>query len=419
MLMATYHDPEMPDEVAVLVPPTFHVMIKPRGPICNLKCGYCYYLSKEKLYPGSSFRASVDVMETFFEQALATPDGPEVVFAWQGGEPTLIGLEFFQEMVTLQRKYRQKGRRVQNAIQTNGVLLDERWCRFLKEEKFTVGVSLDGPRDLHNAYRVDKGGAPTFDRVMAGLGLLRRFGVAFNILATVHAANAPYPLEVYRFFRDEVKAQHLQFIPIVEPERSILKAASARSVTGRQYGDFLIAIFDEWARRDVGKVFVQIFEEALSAWSGRQPALCVFRERCGTALVLEHNGDLYSCDHYVTPRHRLGNIRREGLMVMVGSDQQRAFGRAKQETLPDSCRTCEALFVCSGGCPKDRLSRLPLGKAQNVLCEGYKAFFTHVRPAMAYMARELKAGRPATSLARRTGLLRGTASARTKKGRDG
>jgi len=378
-------------------------MLKPNGPICNLNCAYCYYLSKEQLYPNSDFRMSDELLEEFTRQYIEAQRVPEVTFGWQGGEPLLMGLDFFRRAVELQERCHRPGRRVINALQTNGVLLDDEWCRFFREHHFLVGLSLDGPRELHDVYRVDKGGNSTFDRVMAGVALLKKHKVEFNILACVHAANADHPLEVYRFLRDEVGTQFIQFIPIVERDNDTGfqegERVTERSVTGRQYGDFLIAVFDEWVRRDVGRVFVQIFDTALAAWVGQRPGLCIFDEACGLALVMEHNGDLYACDHFVEPRHRLGNIQETPLVEMVGSEQQRQFGLVKRDRLPRYCRECEVRFICNGGCPKNRVLRTPDGEpGLNSLCAGYKAFFAHVDQPMRIMAAELRAGRPPASI---------------------
>ena len=384
-------------------PPAFHVMAKPRGAVCNLACRYCYYLAKEDLYPASAFRMGDEVLDAFTRQYIEAQQVPEVTFAWQGGEPTLMGLDFFRRAVALQERYRRPGMRVQNALQTNATTLDEEWCRFFREQGFLVGVSLDGPRPLHDAYRADKAGRPTFDRVMAGIALLEQHGVDFNILATVHAANAPHPLEVYRFLRDEVGAAFIQFIPIVERDHTGGHhqgvRVTARSVTGRQYGEFLSTIFDEWVRRDVGRVYVQVFDQALAAWLGRTPSLCTMAETCGLALVLEHNGDLYACDHFVEPGYRLGNILQAPLAALAGSAAQRAFGLAKRDALPQYCRACPVRFVCNGGCPKDRLLRAPDGATGlNYLCEGFRAFFSHIDRPMRFMAEELRAGRPPANI---------------------
>lgn len=380
-------------------PPAFNVMLKPRGAICNLDCAYCYYLSKERLYPGSRFRMSSELLETCTGQYIEAQRVPEVTFAWQGGEPTLMGLDFFRLAVEFQQEYCRPGVRIHNVLQTNGITLDDEWCRFFRKHNFLIGISLDGPRDLHDVYRVDKGGKPTFDHVMAGVALLKQHGVDFNILATVHAANADHPLEVYRFLRDEVGASFIQFIPIVELDNDTGfqegDKVAERSVAGRQYGAFLIAIFDEWVRRDVGRVFVQIFDVALTAWLGQRPGLCIFEETCGTALVMEHNGDFYSCDHFVEPRHELGNIQEISLVEMVGSEQQRQFGLTKRDMLPRYCRECQVRFICNGGCPKNRILRTPDGQpGLNYLCEGYKAFFTRIDRPMQIMAAELQVGRP-------------------------
>ena len=378
-------------------------MLKPRGAICNLECAYCFFLSKEQLYPGSTFRMSDDLLEDYTRQYIQAQRVPEVTFAWQGGEPTLMGLDFFQRAVKLQEKHRRPGMRVMNALQTNGVLLNDEWCRFFHDHNFLIGVSLDGPRSLHDAYRRDKAGKPTFDRVMNGIALMKKHQVEFNILATVHAANAEHPVEIYRFFRDEVGAQFIQFIPIVERDNGTGfqegERVTPRSVTGKRYGQFLISIFDEWVRRDVGSVFVQIFDVALAAWIGQRPGLCVYEETCGLAMAMEHNGDLYSCDHFVEPRHFLGNVRETPLVELVGSARQRQFGQDKLNRLPRHCRKCSVRFVCNGACPKDRILTTPDGEPDlNYLCEGYKNFFTHIDRPMRVMAAELRAGRPAANV---------------------
>ena len=383
--------------------PAFHVMVKPRGAICNLNCRYCFYLRKENLYSGSSFRMSDEVLEEYTRQYIAAQQVPEVTFAWQGGEPTLMGLDFYRRAVELQQKYSKPGLLIRNAFQTNGILLDDEWCSFFHEHNFLVGLSLDGPRHLHDVYRVDKGGQPTFDRVMAAVALLKKHRVEFNILACVHAANAGHPLQVYRFLRDEVGVTFIQFIPIVEKQpgagRRGEMAVSSRSVSGRQYGNFLIAIFDEWLRRDVGRVFVQIFDVSLAAWMGQRPGLCVFEPTCGQAMAMEHNGDLYACDHFVEPRYYLGNITRTPLADLVASPKQHTFGLDKRDKLPHDCRVCPVRFVCNGGCPKDRLLRTPKGESGlNYLCEGYKAFFTHIDRPMKLMASLVHAGRPAAEI---------------------
>lgn len=385
-----------------MTPDAFHIMVKPRGAICNLDCSYCYFLSKELLYPGSRFRMAHELLEEYTRQYIAAQRVPEVSFAWQGGEPTLMGLPFFELALELQQKYRKPGMRILNTIQTNATLLDDDWARFFKKHNVLVGVSLDGPRELHNIYRVDKGGKPTFDAVIQGILLLKKYGVEFNILTTLHAGNAEYPLEVYRFLRDVVGTRFMQFIPIVERDNQTGfqegEHIRPRSVTGKQYGRFLTLVFDEWVRRDVGRVFVQIFDVALAAWYGQRPGLCIFEETCGTALAMEHNGDVFACDHYVEPAYKLGNMRETPLIELVSSERQRQFGEHKRDSLPRMCRECQVRFVCHGGCPKDRVLFTPDGEpGLNYLCEGYLHFFTHIDQAMRYMANELRHQRsPAT-----------------------
>ena len=379
--------------------PAFHVMTKPRGAICNLDCKYCYFLAKEKLYPNSDFRMSENLLEEYTRQYMRAQQVPEVTFAWQGGEPTLMGLDFYQQAVGYQQKHKPTGMRVYNALQTNAVTLDDAWCAFFKANDFLIGVSVDGPQALHDAYRVDKGGAPTFERVMRGIALLRKHGVEFNILTTVHAANENHPLEVYYFLRDELKVNFMQFIPIVERANDTGyqegDSVTERSITAAGYGAFLNAIFDAWVRHDVGRVFVQIFDVALAAWSGNHPGLCIFEETCGSALALEHNGDLYSCDHYVEPAHKLGNIIDIPISELVISEKQFQFGQFKRDSLPQYCVECPVRFVCNGGCPKNRFISTPDGEAGlNYLCEGYKAFFTHIDAPMRYMTEQLHQQRP-------------------------
>lgn len=383
---------------------SFHVMVKPRGAVCNLDCHYCFYLRKESLYPGSASRMSDAILEEYTRQMIEAQHAPEVTFAWQGGEPTLMGLEFFQKAVAFQEKYRKPGMRMLNAFQTNATLLDEDWCRFFHDQHFLVGVSLDGPEALHDAYRVDKGGRPTFQKVMAGIDLLKKQRVDFNILACVNDCTAEKPLEVYRFFRDQVKARFIQFIPVVERAEVISETASSslgsvaspRSVSGLAYGKFLIEIFDEWVRRDVGKVYVQLFDSALGTWLGDGgPGLCIFQETCGLALAMEHNGDVYACDHFVDRPYLLGNLMQTPLEDLVSGAKQIKFGRDKRKSLPGYCRDCVVRFACNGGCPKDRLLQSPRGEpGLNYLCQGYKAFFRHVDRPMRQMAELLKARQP-------------------------
>jgi uncharacterized protein len=393
----------------------FHVMAKPAGPICNLDCKYCFYLEKERLFPrGAAWEMADDVLEAYVRQYIEAHDRSPVPFTWQGGEPTLLGVDYFRKVVALQAKYA-NGKRIQNAFQTNGVLLDQEWARFFKETEFLVGISIDGPRHLHDAYRVDKGGQPTFDKVVRGMELLAREGVAYNTLTTVHRANSPYPLEVYRFLKAHGSG-YMQFIPIAErlsaqvtsdglqlvsPEYAERARVAPWSVDPLQFGQFLCGIFDEWVRRDVGRYFVQLFDVSLEMWSGFESSLCVFRRTCGGALALEHTGDIYSCDHFVYPENRLGNIMDAPMASLARSAQQDAFGEAKDAALPRYCRECDVRFACNGECPKHRFAMTPDGEpGLNYLCAGYKLFFRHVDAPMRFMAAELAAERaPANVMA--------------------
>jgi uncharacterized protein len=370
----------------------FHVLAKPMGPLCNLSCRYCFYLEKDGLFPQEhKWRMSDDVLEAYVQQYIAGQDAPVVSFTWQGGEPTLLGVGFFRRVVELQRRYA-NGKTIENALQTNGILLDDEWGAFLAGERFLVGLSLDGPRELHDRWRVDRGGAGSFERVMRGLDVLRRRGVEFNILTCVHRENAERPLDVYRFLRGE-GCRFLQFIPIVERAGPDSPELAPWSLLPEQLGRFLSAVFAEWVRRDVGRVFVQAFDVALESWVGREPSLCVARESCGWAMAIEHNGDVYSCDHYVDPDHWLGNVRQESLATMRDSELQRDFGRRKAD-LPPRCLACDVRFACRGGCPKDRLTAERPGEPPlNHLCPSYASFFRFVDPYMRFMAVELEAER--------------------------
>ncbi len=377
------------------IPRAFHVMCKPRGPICNLNCDYCYYIPKAQMYPDSDFYMTDEVLGSFTQQYIQAQHVPEVTFGWQGGEPLLMGIEFFERALGFQEKYRQPGTRIINTLQTNGTLIDENWATFFHEHNFLIGLSLDGPQPMHDAYRVDKASQPTWARVMRGAKLLKAHNVEFNILCTVHQANAPHPVQTYCFFRDEVEAQFVQFIPIVRRDNTTGHQEGTQlthhSITGEQYGNFLIGVFDEWVRHDVGQVFVQIFDVALAAWMGQRPGLCVFEPTCGLGLAMEHNGDLYACDHYVEPRYKLGNIMETPLIDLVASETQYNFGRAKLETLPQQCLDCEVRFVCNGGCPKNRILATESGQTHlNHLCPGYKAFFKHINRPMQMMVHELQ-----------------------------
>jgi uncharacterized protein len=391
-------------------PRPFHVMAKPTGALCNLDCGYCFFLSKQMLYPASKFRMADDVLEGYLAQLFAAHGPGDVTIAWQGGEPTLAGIEFFERAVQVARRHARPDQRPVHCIQTNGVLVDRSWAAFFKHHDFLVGVSLDGPRALHDAYRVDKQGRPTFDRVMRGIRALKSAHVEWNVLTTLHRANAPYPREIYRFLRDTVGARYIQFIPIVErlggsaaggPAGTVRTGSDAggrifymqdgnrageRSITAEAYGRFLISVFDEWIQRDVGRVSVQAFDAAFAAWCGLPSPICVFASTCGSAVAVEHNGDVYACDHYVEPGYRLGNIADTPIRTLVDSGAQTSFGNAKLDTLTAECRACEFRFACHGGCPKDRFVAVERERhAHNYLCAGYKAFFHHVDRPMRLM----------------------------------
>jgi uncharacterized protein len=392
---------------AQITSPRFHLLAKPTGAICNLDCAYCFFLDKELLYPGGRFHMSDEVLENYIRQLIESHGGGRVTVAWQGGEPTLMGLDFFKRAVELQEKYRKPGMTFANTMQTNGTLLDDAWCEFFKQHDFLLGISIDGPRELHDHYRVDKRGRPTFDQVMVGLRLLQKHGVEHNILTTVNRANEDYPLEVYRFLRDEARTTWMQFIPIVERLDSdgIALAQegtkiSERSVQPSQFGNFLNTIFDEWIRNDVGKVFVQTFEAAAGNWLGRASSgMCFFDPTCGSGPALEHNGDLYSCDHFVEPDYLLGNIGQDSMRDLVNLDFQREFGRAKLDSLPQHCLDCDVRFACHGECPKNRFTSTPDGEpGLNYLCEGYKAFFHHVDQPLRLLADLIRNQLPAEAV---------------------
>ena len=383
--------------------PAFHVMAKPTGSKCNLDCAYCFYLKKEQMYPNSSFRMSDEVTGQYICQTIEAHRTSEVTIAWQGGEPTLMGVEFFRRAVEVEEKCARPGMQIENTFQTNGVLLNEEWCEFFHENNFLIGLSLDGPRHLHDAYRRDKGGAGTFDKVMRAARLMQEHKVEFNVLCTVNSVNSRHPLEVYRFFRDGLGARYLQFIPIVERENDSGHQEGTRitdrSVQPEQWGRFLIEIFDEWVRRDVGSTFVQFFDGVLASYVRGYSTLCILQPTCGQGVALEHTGDLYSCDHYVEPKHWLGNIKDSPIETLVSSDKQRAFGQEKSSILPDYCRKCEFLFTCYGECPKNRVLMTPDGEpGLNWLCSGLKAFYAHTERPMRIMADLLKRGRYADEI---------------------
>jgi serine-type anaerobic sulfatase-maturating enzyme len=395
-------------------PLAFHLLAKPTGAVCNLDCAYCFFLSKEMLYPGSRFRMADNLLESYVRQLIeAHGQSPVVQIAWQGGEPTLMGVDFFRRSVELVERYLAPGQRAAYSIQTNGTLVDREWATFFAEHDFLVGISIDGPREIHDVHRVNKGGRGSFDQVMRGLDHLKTAGVEWNALTTIHAANAEHGREVYRFLRDDCGARFVQFIPIIErvPETETdgtvpwaswrdrpLYVQDGNRVTGRsvspeQFGRFLIDVFEEWVRRNVGEMYVQMFDVALANWFGEPPGLCIHSETCGLALALEHTGDLYCCDHFVEPAYRLGNIRETHMLELVSSPRQRQFGLDKRERLPRYCLDCDVRFACHGGCPKDRFVSTPDGDpGLNYLCAGYKAFFHHVDAPMRFMCEQLRRG---------------------------
>jgi uncharacterized protein len=399
-----------------------HVMAKPTGPLCNLDCSYCFYLEKEKLYPRTTnWEMREDVLESYIRQYVESQPQETVSFAWQGGEPTLLGISWFENVLRLQQKYA-NGKCIENALQTNGLALDADWAEFFAANDFLVGISVDGPRELHDAYRVDKGQQPTFDRVMRGIEHLKTANVRFNTLTVVNRKNSYHPFEVYQFLK-QIGSGFMQFIPVVErrsdkpsPQGLVLLgpetggaprlAVVARrgdylsqvtewSVEPEIFGDFLCAIFDQWVRSDVGKYFIQLFDVTLELWLGMPPSLCVFSKTCGSALALEHNGDLYSCDHYVYPENKLGNIMKNPMAALARMEQQVSFGQAKRDSLPAYCRGCDVRFACNGECPRHRFMTTPDGEpGLNYLCPAYKQFFHHVAPYMEFMGRELMNHRP-------------------------
>ncbi len=383
--------------------PAFHVMAKPTGSRCNLECEYCFFLKKNELYPHSTFCMSDEIMENYIRQTIEAHKVPDVTIAWQGGEPTLMGLDFFRRAVEIEKKYMKPGMRIENTLQTNGVLIDKEWCEFLKENNFLVGLSLDGPRHLHDAFRRDKRGNSVFDKVVLAARLLQEHKVEFNILCTVNAVNSRHPLEVYRFFRDELGASYIQLIPIVERDNETGDQEGVDitdcSVDPEQYGKFLIEIFDEWVRKDVGKMFMQFFDGVLASYVRGRSTLCILSPTCGEGVALEHNGDLFSCDHYVDPDYKLGNITESSMSELVSSDKQRSFGLAKRDALPGYCKECEFVFACHGECPKNRVLITPDGEeGLNWLCRGLKDFFEHTEKPMKIMAGLLRKGQYADGI---------------------
>lgn len=385
-----------------------YVMLKPIGSRCNLDCDYCYYLEKANLYTHKKNHVmSEELLEKFIKEYIESQTMPQVMFTWHGGETLMRPLSFYKKAVELQKKYA-AGRQIDNSIQTNGTLLNDDWCRFFKENNFLVGISIDGPQEFHDEYRRDKMGRPSFHKVMRGIELLKKHDVDYNCMAVVNDYNADFPLDFYRFFK-KIGTQFIQFTPIVERMRKTklpLKLATVEdkddeveftpfSVSPEKWGSFLCGVFDEWIKEDVGKVFVQIFDSTLANWVGEQPGLCTMAKTCGHAGVMEFNGDVYSCDHFVFPEYRLGNIYTKPLASMMYSDEQLKFGNDKFDKLPQQCRDCDFLFACYGECPKNRFVKDKYGNSGlNYLCKGYYKFFDHVAPYMDFMKRELMAERP-------------------------
>jgi uncharacterized protein len=383
-----------------------YVMAKPVGAACNLQCSYCYYLEKSRLYDASSQLMSYEMLELFIREYIHSQTTLEVLFTWHGGEPLLRPISFYERALELQRQYA-NGRRIANCIQTNATLIDDEWCEFFRKNNFLVGVSIDGPQTMHDSLRTSRRGESSYRDVMRGLRLLNRHRVEWNAMATVNAANVEHPLEFYRFFRDELECQFLQFTPVVERccltdgESRLMHAAEPSgevvpySVTAEQWGRFLCAIFDEWVRHDVGRMFVQLFDSTLANWVGEAVGVCTMSKYCGHAAVIEHNGDVYSCDHFVFPEYKLGNLNEKSLSEMMYGRQQSEFGVAKHRTLPRQCRECEYEFACHGECPRNRFLTTADGEpGLNYLCTGYYAFFSHAATAMDYMRRQLQQGRP-------------------------
>jgi len=389
-------------------PNAFNIMVKPTGPVCNLNCAYCYYLEKSKLYPETTdFRLREDILENFIKQYIEAQEIPVVTFTWQGGEPTLLGLDYFRRIIELQKKY-SNGKTIENAFQTNGTRLNDDWCKFFTDNKILVGISIDGEEHNHDHYRKTNAGGPTFRRVMKGIELLHRNDTQFNTLSCVNSYNVHFASETYNFLK-KIGSGFIQFLPVVEriatnPSSGSLSligpiytgdfSVSDWSVNGPDFGDFLITIFNEWVRKDVARYYVQIFDATLANYAGEMSGLCVFSETCGDALVMEHNGDLFSCDHFVYPEYLLGNITDSKMIDLVKSQRQFDFGIDKRNKLPLYCLKCDVRYACHGECPKHRFSMTPDGKpGLNYLCEGYKKFFHHVEPYMEYMSKELKGKR--------------------------
>lgn len=401
----------MNDNIANPFAKPLYVMLKPAGAHCNLACKYCYYLEKNKLYPTAQRHLMSDEMlEQFTREYIEAQTMNQVLFTWHGGEPLLRSIDFYRKALSLQQKYA-GGRRIDNVIQTNGTLLTDEWCEFFAQNHWLVGISIDGPQPDHDHYRLTAAGKPSWKKVMQGIKLLKKHGVEWNAMAVVNAYNANHPLEFYRFFKEN-GCQFLQFTPIVErltrheDGRTLASLAdkveislSEASVAPEQWGYFLCAIFDEWVRKDVGKIFVEIFDCTLANWMGISPGICAYSKECGHAGVIEHNGDVYSCDHFVFPEYKLGNIRDHSLIDMLYGEQQQEFSRLKHSSLPRQCKECDIEFACHGECPKNRFMKDKYGDSGlNYLCPGYYHYYQHVAPYMDYMKQELMAQRPPSNI---------------------
>ena len=401
----------MNDNIATPFAKPLYVMLKPAGAHCNLACKYCYYLGKNNLYQNSHRHLMSDEMlEQFTREYIEAQTMPQVLFTWHGGEPLMRSIDFYKKALALQKKYAH-GKQIDNVIQTNGTLLTDEWCEFFAQNHWLVGISIDGPQEYHDHYRVTPDGKPSWEKVMQGISLLKKHRVEWNAMAVVNAYNAEHPLEFYHFFRDN-GCQYLQFTPIVErlteheDGRTLASLADDReipladaSVTPQQWGNFLCTIFDDWVRHDVGKTFVEIFDCTLANWMGVLPGICAYSKECGHAGVMEHNGDVYSCDHFVFPEYKLGNIREQSLIDMLYGEKQQAFSRLKHTSLPRQCKECDMEFACHGECPKNRFEKDKYGEpGLNYLCQGYYQYYTHVAPYMDFMKRELLAQRPPANI---------------------
>lgn len=401
----------MTENIATPFAKPLYVMLKPAGAHCNLACKYCYYLEKNNLYDKSHRHIMSDEMlEQFTREYIEAQTMPQVLFTWHGGEPLMRSIDFYKKALTLQKKYA-RGRRIDNVIQTNGTMLTDEWCEFFAQNNWLVGISIDGPQEYHDHYRLTTTGNPSWQKVMHGIELLKKHHVEWNAMAVVNAYNADHPLEFYHFFKDN-GCQYLQFTPIVErltqhqDGRTLASLADDKeipladfSVTPEQWGSFLCAIFDEWVHNDVGKMFVEIFDCTLANWMGVMPGICAYSKNCGHAGVMEHNGDVYSCDHFVFPEYKLGNIRDHTLIEMLYGDKQHAFSRLKHTSLPRQCKECDMEFACHGECPKNRFEKDKYGEpGLNYLCKGYYQYYYHVAPYMDFMKRELQAQRPPANI---------------------